>query len=199
MSQTTIYMDTATADEAASALEKIWWLMLLDGIFSLLIGFLVLSWTHQTLTVLGVFLGIWLVVMGILQLASGLMAFKVRWPHALMGVISLGVGIYTLANPHKTLNALAWGLGWILLLWGIAEIVSAFLNMETRHWWLGIIKGLVFFALGIWAIRHPGHALTVMVVVFGVTCVFWGAMELVAAFFARHAKKSLEAARTKAA
>jgi len=199
MSDSTIYMDTATADEAAGALEKIWWLMLLDGIFSLLIGFLVLTWTHQTLTALAYFLGIWLCVMGVLQLVSGLAALKVRWPHALMGVITLLAGIYTLANPHKTLHAIAWVLGWILLLWGIMEIVSAFLNKALHHWWIGIIKGLVLFALGIWALRHPGNALTVLVVVFGITCVFWGAVEMIAAFYARHAKKVLDEARAKAA
>ena len=199
MTQTTIYMDTATAEETADALQKIWWLMLIDGIFSLLIGFLVLSWTHQTIYALAYFLGAWLCVVGILQLVSGFASLRTRWPHALMGLVTLGAGIATLVWPHITLTVIALILGWTLLLWGVIDIIGAFLAREVPHWWLGIIKGVVLFALGVWAIRHPGNALTVLVVVFGITCVFWGALELVAAFFARSAKKNLDRARASAA
>lgn len=194
MSSTMIVMDEATATEAAAGLERVWWLLLADGVISLLIGFLVLSWRHQTLYVLAYFLGAWLCVIGVLQLISGLRAFSTRWPYAVMGLVALGAGIATLVWPHITLYVIATILGWTLMLWGIFDVVGAFLRHEVPHWWLGIIKGLVLFALGIWAVRHPGNALTVLIVVFGITCVFWGAIELVAAFLARHAKRSLEKA-----
>ncbi|HEV3329152.1 MAG TPA: HdeD family acid-resistance protein [Acidimicrobiales bacterium] len=194
MNRTAIVMDEATATEAAEGLERIWWLLLADGILSLVIGFLVLSWRQQTLQVLAYFLGAWLCVIGVLQLVSGIRALKTRWPYALMGLVALGAGIATLAWPHVTLYVLATILGWTLMLWGIFDVIGAFLRREVPHWWLGIIKGVVLLALGIWAIRHPGNALTVLITVFGVTCVFWGAVELVAAFFARHAKRNLDRA-----
>jgi len=194
MSSTMIVMDEATATEAAAGLERVWWLLLADGVISLLIGFLVLSWRHQTLYVLAYFLGAWLCVIGVLQLISGIRSFSTRWPYAVMGLVALGAGIATLVWPHITLYVIATILGWTLMLWGIFDVVGAFLRHEVPHWWLGIIKGVVLFALGIWAVRHPGNALTVLIVVFGITCVFWGAIELVAAFFARHAKRSLEKA-----
>jgi uncharacterized membrane protein HdeD (DUF308 family) len=195
MTETKIYMDAATAEETASALEKIWWLMLIDGLLSLLIGFLVLSWRQETLTVLAYFLGAWLCLIGILQLVTGFAAFKVRWPQALMGVVSLAAGIATLAWPHATLYVLATILGWTLLLWGISDIFGAFLTREVPHWWVGLIKGVVIIALGIWALRHPGNALNVLIVVFGISCVFWGLLELIGAFFARHARKTIANAR----
>jgi uncharacterized membrane protein HdeD (DUF308 family) len=194
MTSTMIVMDEATATEAAAGLERVWWLLLADGIISLIIGFLVLSWRHQTLYVLAYFLGAWLCVIGILQLISGIRSFSSRWPYALMGLVALGAGIATLVWPHITLYVIALILGWTLMLWGIFDVIGAFLRHEVPHWWLGIIKGVVLFALGVWAIRHPGNALTVLIVVFGITCVFWGAMELVAAFFARHARRNLEKA-----
>jgi uncharacterized membrane protein HdeD (DUF308 family) len=192
MSETTIVMDTATAEEAADGLQKVWWLLLADGVLSLLIGFLVLSWRHQTLFVLAYFLGAWLCVVGAIKLFSGVRALRTRWPHAIMGVVALGAGIATLVWPHVTLFVIAMILGWTLLLLGIFEVIGAFLTREVPHWWLGIVKGVVFFALGVWAIRHPGNALTVLISVFGITCVFFGAIELVAAFFARHARKTLD-------
>jgi uncharacterized membrane protein HdeD (DUF308 family) len=196
MTQTKIYMDEATAEETASALEKIWWLMLIDGIVSLAIGFLALSWRHQTLYALAYFLGAWLCLIGVLQLVSGFAAIRVRWPHALMGLVTLGAGVATLVWPHITLYVIATILGWTLLLWGIIDIFSAFLSRGVPHWWLGIVKGAILIALGVWATRHPGNALTVLVVVFGISCVFWGILELIAALFARHAKKALVTART---
>jgi len=196
MSETTIYMDTATAEETASALEKIWWLMLIDGIVSLLIGFLVLSWKHQTLYVLAYFLGAWLCLIGVVQLVSGFAAIKLRWPQALMGIVTLGAGIATLVWPHITLYVIALILGWTLLLWGIIDIVGAFLSREVPHWWLGIVKGVVLMALGVWTVRHQSQALTVLITLFGISCVFWGVLELIAAFFARHARKSITHAST---
>jgi uncharacterized membrane protein HdeD (DUF308 family) len=192
MSSTSIGMDEATAEDAAEGLERIWWLLLADGVLSLIIGFLVLSWRQQTLHVLAIFLGIWLCVIGVLQLISGIRALSTRWPYALMGLVALGAGVATLAWPHITLYVLATILGWTLMLWGIFDVIGAFLRREVPHWWLGIIKGVVLFALGIWAVRHPGNALTVLITVFGITCVFWGAIELVAAFFARHARKQIQ-------
>jgi uncharacterized membrane protein HdeD (DUF308 family) len=198
VNSTAIVMDEATAAEAAEGLERIWWVLLADGVLSLIIGFLVLSWRQQTLQVLAYFLGAWLCVIGVLQLVSGIRAFTTRWPYALMGLVAVGAGIATLVWPHITLYVLATILGWTLMLWGIFDVIGAFLRHEVPHWWLGIIKGIVLFALGLWAIRHPGNALTVLISVFAITCVVWGAFELVAAFFARHAKRNLDKAITEA-
>ena len=155
MSRTTIVMDEATAEDAAEGLQRIWWLLLADGILSLIIGFLVLSWREQTLHVLAIFLGIWLCVVGVLQLASGIRAFSTRWPYAIMGLVALGAGIATLVWPHVTLYVLATILGWVLMLWGICDVIGAFLRRQVPHWWLGIIKGVVLFVLGIWADSPP--------------------------------------------
>ena len=89
MTQTTLMMDTATAEEAASGLERVWWLLLADGVLSLIIGFLVLSWKEQTLYVLAYFLGAWLLVVGVFQLVSGVRAMRTRWPYALMGLVAI--------------------------------------------------------------------------------------------------------------
>jgi uncharacterized membrane protein HdeD (DUF308 family) len=194
-----IVLDTVSADEAASGLQKVWWLLLADGVLSLLIGFMVLSWRHQTLYVLAYFLGAWLCVIGVLQMVSGFRAISSRWPYAVMGLVALGAGIATLVWPHITLFIIAMILGWTLLLWGIFDVVGAFLTRTVPHWWLGIVKGLVLFGLGVWAIRHPGNALTVLITVFGITAVFWGAIELVGAFYARHARTKLRRAADEAA
>lgn len=194
MTQSTFAMDTATAEEAASGLEKVWWLLLADGILSLLIGFLVLSWREQTLYVCAYFLGAWLLVVGVFQLVSGVRAIRTRWPYAVMGLVAIGAGIATLVWPHITLYVIATILGWTLLVWGILDFVGAFLSRELPHWWLGIVKGVILFALGIWAIRHPGNALTVVITVLGITAVIWGAIELVAAFYARHARSRIRKA-----
>jgi len=198
MTQTTLMMDTATAEEAASGLERVWWLLLADGVLSLIIGFLVLSWKEQTLYVLAYFLGAWLLVVGVFQLVSGVRAMRTRWPYALMGLVAIGAGIATLVWPHITLYVIATILGWTLLIWGILDIVGSFLAREVPHWWLGIIKGLVLVALGVWAIRHPGHALTVLITVLGITAVVWGGIEFVAAFYARHARSKLKRALAEA-
>ena len=145
---------------------------------------------------LAYFLGAWLCVVGVLQLASGLASIKSRWPHALMGIVTLGAGIATLVWPHITLYVIALDPRLDPAAVGHHRHRRRLSHAgRVPHWWLGIVKGVILFALGIWAIRHPGNALTVLVVVFGITCVFWGALELIAAFFAHHARKNLQRAR----
>jgi uncharacterized membrane protein HdeD (DUF308 family) len=159
------------------------------------IGFLALSWRHETLKVLAVFLGIWLLVVGLVQLASAFAAIRDRWLYAVAGLLTAAVGVVTIFWPHITLFVIAMLLAWTLLVWGILYIVASLLSREVPHWWIGLIKGIVLILLGVWAIRHPGNALTVLVVVFGLACVFWGILELIAGVVARHAGREWERER----
>ena len=182
-------------DAAAEALRRVWWLYVIDGIISLVIGFLALSWRHETLKVLAVFLGIWLLVVGLVQLASAFAAIRDRWLYAVAGLLTAAVGVVTIFWPHITLFVIAMLLAWTLLVWGILYIVASLVSREVSHWWIGLIKGIVLILLGVWAIRHPGNALTVLVVVFGLACVFWGILELIAGVVARHAGREWERER----
>ena len=187
--------DLEQGDAAARALHKVWWLFLVDGIISLVIGFLALSWRHETLTALAIFLGIWLLVVGVVQFASAFAAIRERWLYAVAGFLTAAVGVVTIVWPHITLFVIAMLLAWTLLVWGIIYIVASLMSREVPHWWIGLIKGIVLILLGVWAIRHPGNALTVLVVVFGLACVLWGILELIAGVVARHAGREWERER----
>ena len=50
-----------------------------------------------------------------------------------------------------------------------------------------------------WALAQPKTTLVVLVTVIGIWAVFWGVLEIVAAFFMRHARKRWDAYKASAA
>ena len=186
--------EVRAGDALAQGLEKAWGWFLAFGIISVLFGAVVLSYRHATVFALAYFFGAWCILVGLVQLITAFKVASARWAYVIMGLIGLGVGIVTLGWPKVTLFIVATFLGWVLLLWGIVEIIQAFVNRRVlEHWWIGLCKGFVYLVLAIWALRHPGNALTVLVVVLGISAVVAGFFEIVAAFSARHAQRRWEA------
>lgn len=93
------------------------------GIISLLLGLILVNHTDFTLGFVAILMGIWVVVMGVAELA---MAFDMppesgRGIIAVLGVISLGFGIAILAWTAETVYAL-------MVLFGIYLLVAALMD-----------------------------------------------------------------------
>jgi uncharacterized membrane protein HdeD (DUF308 family) len=189
--------EVAAGDQVASALERLWGWYLAGGILALIFGFVVLSYKHATLFAIAYFAGALFIATGIFELVGSAGLLRHRWLYILMGLVSIGVGIALFVWPKETLYVTTILIGWVLLLWGITNIVMSLFSTHTPYWWVVLIKGGIELLLGVWAIRHPGNALTVLVVVIGLWAILWGVVEIIAAFAAHHAKR--EWAKAKAA
>ena len=78
-------------------MAKDWWMFAVRGIAAIVFGIAAFAWPEQTVTVLTWLFGLYLLVDGI-SLLAGLIAgdpFARRnaWAVALMGIVSIGVGI----------------------------------------------------------------------------------------------------------
>lgn len=182
--------EMAAGDQLAAQMEKMWGWYLAGGIVSLLFGFFVLSYKHTTLFGLAYFAGAYFVAVGLFQLVGSFRAARHRWLYLVMGVISIGAGIVCLVWPTVTLFVVAVLIGWVLLFWGITDLVNSLSNRHLPYWWVYLIRGIVSILLGIWALRHPGDALVVLVVVVGLWSILYGTIEIIGAFAARHARRS---------
>ncbi len=181
--------EVAAGDDLAGAMERMWGWYLAGGILAMMFGFLVLSYREATLYVAAYFAGAFFIAVGLYHLVGSFGALKARWIYLVAGLISIGVGIALLVWPKETLFVVTILIGWVLLIWGIADIVHALMYRQLPWWWMFLIRGFISILLGVWAIRHPGNALEVLVVVVGLWAILMGAVEIIGAFQARHARK----------
>jgi uncharacterized membrane protein HdeD (DUF308 family) len=103
-------------------------MLALLGVLSFIIGLWAIRHAVLTLVALAVFLGIFWVVNGLIDIFAAVAHREMpgRGWSVLMGVLSICAGLIVLAFPGLTLLGLAVILGCWLIIFGILEIVAAF-------------------------------------------------------------------------
>jgi uncharacterized membrane protein HdeD (DUF308 family) len=163
-----------------------WGWILTFGIITLVIGIAALVWPGRTLLVVAVLFGIQLIVMGIFRFAGAFASDDLtggtRVLLALLGVLSLIIGLYAVRHVLITLLALALLLGIFWIVSGVVELFTAISHREMRHRGWNALMGVISALAGIVVLAYPGISLVVLAVVLGVWLVVFGAMQTAAAF-----------------
>jgi uncharacterized membrane protein HdeD (DUF308 family) len=105
----------------------------LIGLLSIAAGVAIIVWPGPGLTVLGIFLGCWLIVIGTITISGAFAARRVLpnwWLLLLLGLAEVPLGVLALAAPGATLAALVTVAGIWAVVIGTMRIVLAF---ELRH------------------------------------------------------------------
>jgi uncharacterized membrane protein HdeD (DUF308 family) len=129
---------TQTAQEPADMVGRLgrhWGWLFAYGLLTLIAGIAVLAWPSETLLALIVFLGIFWVVNGVIEIFTALSHREIPqrgWTVA-MGVLSILAGIIVLAYPGLSLYGLAIILGIWLLIFGVMEMAAAFRLRSAAH------------------------------------------------------------------
>jgi uncharacterized membrane protein HdeD (DUF308 family) len=161
-------------------LGRHWGLALFFGIVTLALGVLALAWPGRTLIVVAVVFGVQLVVMGIWRFVA---AFAVsdagggtRVLYALLGVLSLVIGLYALRHVLITVVALALLLGIFWVVNGTTELFTALSvrEMPNRGWI--IFSGILSIIAGIILLAYPGISVLVLAVVIAIWLIVYGVM-----------------------
>jgi uncharacterized membrane protein HdeD (DUF308 family) len=101
----------------------------ITGLLSIAAGVAIMVWPSPGLTVLAIFLGSWLIVMGTVTIAG---AFAGRdiipdwWLWLILGLMEVPLGVLALANPGATLAALITVAGIWSVAVGITLVVQSF-------------------------------------------------------------------------
>jgi len=99
------------------------------GLLSVAAGVVIIAWPSPSLTVLGIFLGSWLIVIGTVTISGALAARKVLpdwWLLLLLGLVQVPLGVLALADPGATLAALITVGGIWAVAIGAMRVVLAF-------------------------------------------------------------------------
>jgi uncharacterized membrane protein HdeD (DUF308 family) len=194
-------MNAVTRDDGAELLpgplqqvaRSAWQVVLTIGVASIVLGIVVLSWPHATLSVVGVIFGIYLLVSGVLQLfaAFGTHAeTSLRMLAFVSGAVSILLGLFCLRGALESILLLAlWiGIGWLFR--GIAMVVAAVSDplMPARGW--HVFAGMMGVIAGVVVLVTPEKSITVLTVLAGIWLLFMGVVETGTAIRIRaHAKQ----------
>ncbi len=99
------------------------WLVVM-GVIAILAGLIAIFHPGVAVAALTWILGIWLIVRGVIEL-FGAFASTIsvpRWLLVVGGLLSLGLGVLFVANPETGAVAIAFWLGLVALIWGIAFV-----------------------------------------------------------------------------
>lgn len=102
------------------------------------------------------------------------------WLYALLGLVSVALGVTALASRFTAVATLVAVLGVFLIYTGVAEIVFA--TTIRRDTWVGILAGLASIAAGIIAFAWPGITLYVLAIFVGASLIAWGIYRIYLSF-----------------
>jgi len=165
-------------------LKSYWWLLLLSGIISILIGAALLFWPGKTLTVVGFLIGIWMLFFGIMRFLIALFGGDTdgRWMIALVGVAGIVLGIVVMRNPSETIGIIVLIAA---IFWIITGLVDLFRgigdgSMENRGW--VIFGGVIAVLAGAVVLLWPSASLLVLAIIAGIYFIVDGIMQIIAGF-----------------
>jgi uncharacterized membrane protein HdeD (DUF308 family) len=179
---------TWPATEPADMLARLgrhWGWVLAYGVLTLLAGIFVLAWPGVTLLALAVLFGVQLIVSGIFRFvasfASDDLTGGTRVLLALLGVLSVIIGLWAVRHVLLTLLALIVFLGIFWVVNGVIDVFTAISHREMPHRGWAAVTGLLSALAGIVVLASPGLSLFGLAVILGVWLLILGGMEIGAA------------------
>jgi uncharacterized membrane protein HdeD (DUF308 family) len=180
---------TTLGQEPADLISQVgrhWGWVLAYGILTVLAGVAVLAWPSETLLVIAVLFGVQLIISGIFRfvgaLASDDLTGGTRVMLALLGVLSIIIGLWAVRHAVLTLVALIVFLGIFWVINGLIEIFAALSHrdMPDRGW--SVLMGVLSAIAGIIVLAYPGLTLVGLAVILGIWLLVFGILEIMAAF-----------------
>jgi uncharacterized membrane protein HdeD (DUF308 family) len=159
-----------------------WGWVLAFGIITALLGIIALAWPGRTLIVVAVLFGAQLIVMGIFRFVNAIAADDLsgssRVLLALLGVLSLIVGLYAVRHLLVTLFALVVLLGIFWIVSGAIELFMALSHREMSQRGWTAIMGVISVVAGIIVLAYPDISLLVLAVLLSIWLIIFGVMEI---------------------
>ena len=180
--------DTDSASPLENLARRGWWFLLILGVAAVVIGLVVLVWPSQTLRVVGVLFGIYLLVSGVMEI---MLAFVpglrggARFLSALTGVLSILLGLVSFRGAAESILLLALWIGFSWLITGITRAVAAGSSpyLPYRGW--QIFGGILLAIGGIIVIVAPFESIFALAVFSGIWLIVIGIWQIVEAFITR--------------
>ena len=172
--------------DRASGLGAAWWLFLIAGLVSLAAGVILIAKPSNSLAVLAVVFGIFLLVDGIVELVMSLGSHtENRALAAILGVLGIVIGIVLIRHPFHGVTAIGILIGVWLVAAGVIRLVRTV--VIGGHVVLSIVIALLEIVVGIVIVSEPHIGYNTLAIIGGIWLVLNGCGALALAYVVRKA------------
>ncbi|MCE7936315.1 hypothetical protein DYH10_00770 [Candidatus Saccharibacteria bacterium CPR2] len=177
-------------NESVAGLQEPMWATWVKAFALVIFGLVAISWPALTLGVLAWLTAAYVLVVGIVDLVSGVFGIGGRsywWLKILIGAAQIGVGVYLMRRPLITLSLFILITGLFFLIRGILELAYAFdpnTDSETKS--LLVVTGVIGILAGIILLRQPLEGGVAFVWVLGVYALVAGPVSVAVALRSRN-------------
>lgn len=160
--------ESPPAPEDVRAMTGVWWIASLVGVISIIAGIIVVAKPSNSLATLAVVSGIFVLIDGIVAIVEALgRDTESRGLVAILGVVSVVVGILLIRHPIAGVTAVALLLGIWLIAAAVVRLVVAFARGEHRLRRVVVAVILAIAGIAIVSSPHIGYATLALIVGLG--------------------------------
>ena len=172
---------------AQTQFTKMRWALGLNGLFSVVVGVLILVWPGISLYALTILFGAYTFATGAVGLiAAARGSGSERGWLVLRSLLGIGVGVAVLVWPNISALALLYVIGAYAIVLGAIAIMGAFsLPLDTTDSWLLGLSGVVAILFGIAMFAEPGAGALVVLSLIAAFALVTGVTEVVFAIGAK--------------
>lgn len=176
--------------EGLRGFSGLWWLTAGIGLLSIVAGIIVLLKPGDSLKTIAWIVGVFILIDGIVALlASFSHSTASRGLAALVGVLSLVIGVFVIRDPIRGVAAVALFVGIWLIAAGALRFVLAFDMQGDRAWRL--VVAAVEMIAGVAIVIWPKVGLATLAVLLGITLIINGISVTALGFALRSIKDQL--------
>jgi uncharacterized membrane protein HdeD (DUF308 family) len=170
-----------------------WWIPFGAGLFTILMGIIILVWPGPSLLVVGVVIGAYLLVWGVATLVRGVggsdaMGAGARVALVLLGLLSVIAGLFLVVRPADSVLAIAWVIGFWWVVSGVVQLTRGIVISHGRAWNIGL--GILGIAAGTIILAEPKIGLATLVLISAIGLIIQGTLEAVAGWQLRDLHKA---------
>jgi uncharacterized membrane protein HdeD (DUF308 family) len=162
-----------------------WWLVLIQGIVTLILGLFLLYRPYGTLFVLVTFLGAYWFVSGIIGLISLFWDRTNMGMKLLFGILGLIAGLAILTYPLYSTFVVPFIFIIMIGVWGLIMGFVAFFGAFKGGGWGAAIIGILLIIFGLLILANPWITVAVLPFILGVFGVGGGIAAIIGSFFIR--------------
>jgi len=163
-----------------------WWVLLIDGILTILFGIAAILLPGLTLLVLVYLFGAYALVDGIFTIVAAFQQRKVNsewWWTLIEGIAGVIVGLLVFFWPGVTSLVMFYLIAAWAFVTGIFALAAGLLSRS----WLAVLGGFLWVVLGIIFFAHPVAGILSILWLLGVFAIVIGVVQVVHAFQVRSA------------
>jgi uncharacterized membrane protein HdeD (DUF308 family) len=161
--------------------DEYWWVYAAAGVLAIILGLIALFWPHITVGLFLFFFAIFAILYGVLALVDmfrRIGSHRTWWPQLLIGIISIGAGLYVLGQPYNAATILAYVIAFWAIFVGLFEIFASIAGGQ----FLLLVVGLLTTAFGFILLANPRGGFLALIMVLGIFYIVHGIILLVQSF-----------------